>query len=278
MTIQIKHAFVSLKGDGTDSTQVQPSNWNAVHALTLASGNLVGRLTAGAGAAEEIPVSAYMASLFGAADASTLAGLLGLFETGDVKFSFKTSASAGWLLIQGDGTIGDASSGATVRANADVFALYTLIYNACVDALAPVTGGRSGNATTDFNAHKPMAVPTLTGRSPMGAGFGTGVFGSTLGRTLGQHYGEESHVLTVAELATHTHANTFNDPGHLHAGGQATSQNGFAGGSPSTVWFGSPANTTSSITNASITNAAQGSNTAHNTIHPVIALNTLVKL
>ena len=56
MTISLKHSFQSLKADGTDSSLVQPSNWNAEHQLTLASGKLVGRTTAGTGAAEEISV------------------------------------------------------------------------------------------------------------------------------------------------------------------------------------------------------------------------------
>jgi len=49
MAVQIKHAFVSLKGDGSDLTQVQPSNWNANHVLTQATGKVLGRVTAGAG-------------------------------------------------------------------------------------------------------------------------------------------------------------------------------------------------------------------------------------
>lgn len=54
MAISLKHLFTSAKGDGPDATQVQPSNWNAEHVLTLATGRLLGRTTAGTGAAEEI--------------------------------------------------------------------------------------------------------------------------------------------------------------------------------------------------------------------------------
>lgn len=56
MAISLKHAFTSGKADGPDSTLVQPSNWNAEHTLTLATNRLVGRTTAGTGAAEEISV------------------------------------------------------------------------------------------------------------------------------------------------------------------------------------------------------------------------------
>jgi microcystin-dependent protein len=284
MTIAIKHAFVSLKGDGTDATQVQPSNWNATHALTLASGQLVGRLTAGAGNAEEIPISAFMASLLNTPDAATLGSLLGTFETGDVKYTFKTSVSSGWIWPQGDSsTIGDALSGAALRANADTLALYTLIYNGCADALAPVSGGRSGNAVTDFNAHKTLLIPTLAGRSPMGAGFGTATFGTTQQRFLGTHYGEENHLLTTPELPSHTHANSLTDPSHTHGVGGSgpspiygTSGGGIGGGGA----FGVSGNFTiaNGFTGLSITNAAVGGGGSHNTIHPVLALNTMVKL
>lgn len=61
MTISLKHTFQSAKADGTDSTLIQPSSWNAEHTLTLATARLVGRTSTGAGAAEEISVSARFA-------------------------------------------------------------------------------------------------------------------------------------------------------------------------------------------------------------------------
>lgn len=54
MAVSLKHAFTSAKADGGDSTLVQPSNWNAEHTLSLATARLLGRTTAGTGAAEEI--------------------------------------------------------------------------------------------------------------------------------------------------------------------------------------------------------------------------------
>lgn len=56
MTVSLKHTFQSAKADGADTTVVQPSDWNDEHQLTLASGRLLGRTTAGDGAAEEISV------------------------------------------------------------------------------------------------------------------------------------------------------------------------------------------------------------------------------
>lgn len=56
MAISLKHNFTSSKPDGTDTTMVQPSNWNAEHTLTQATNKLLGRTTALTGATEEISV------------------------------------------------------------------------------------------------------------------------------------------------------------------------------------------------------------------------------
>lgn len=56
MAISLKHIFTSAKPDGTDSTMVQPSNWNDQHILTQATNKMLGRTTASTGATEEISV------------------------------------------------------------------------------------------------------------------------------------------------------------------------------------------------------------------------------
>lgn len=56
MTVSLKHTFQSTKDDSPDTTIVQPSNWNEEHALTLATNKVLGRATAGTGAAEELSV------------------------------------------------------------------------------------------------------------------------------------------------------------------------------------------------------------------------------
>src|SRR5262245_25675183 len=82
MTLSVKHAFVSAKADGPDSTRLRPSNWNAEHDITLSSGTVIGRLTAGDGPAEEISI----ANLFPAGVMLPFAG---------------TAAPAGWALPYG---------------------------------------------------------------------------------------------------------------------------------------------------------------------------------
>jgi len=63
-------------------------------------------------------------------------------------------------------------------------------------------------------------VPDLRGRVPLGVGTGGGL--STY--SLGQTGGEESHQLTVGELASHTHT----DSGHTHSDGIAVPSVGAA--------------------------------------------------
>jgi hypothetical protein len=56
MAVSLKHAFTSAIPDTADPSLVQPSNWNEEHDLTLATGKLLGRSTAGTGVAEEISI------------------------------------------------------------------------------------------------------------------------------------------------------------------------------------------------------------------------------
>lgn len=54
MALSYKHAFVSAVPDGADATKIRPSNWNAEHTVTMATGRILGRSTASTGAVEEI--------------------------------------------------------------------------------------------------------------------------------------------------------------------------------------------------------------------------------
>ena len=70
------------------------------------------------------------------------------FSTGDVKLTFKTTPESGWVMCD-DGSIGNAASAATNRADADTEALYTLFWNSISDTYAPVTGGRGADARSE---------------------------------------------------------------------------------------------------------------------------------
>jgi microcystin-dependent protein len=134
-----------------------------------------------------------------------------VWSTGDVKATLKTVADPGWVLMN-DGTIGDATSAATTRANADCQTLFTLVWLNIPDSICPVTpGGRGANAAADWTAHKRIALPKTLGRALAAAGTGAGLSA----RALGASFGEETHTQTVAEMPVHNHA--VSDPGHVHS-------------------------------------------------------------
>lgn len=297
MTISIKHAFVSLKGDGGDATQVQPSYWNASHSTSMASGQLIGRLTAGAGAFEEIPISAYMAGLLAAADAAGLAAVLGLFETGDVKYTFRTAASAGWLLMLGGtgsqfSTIGNAVSNAVLRANNDTLPLYTIIWNGCDNSIAPIydsagnASTRGANANADFIANKRLAVPSPVGKAPVGAGVATNSPLATSTRLLGAQFGTETHTLVANQIPTITSVNaaqaiSVNSPSFLYSlGGIAVTVSTPGSGAYGTDGGHPPTNTvlTSTGNNSISTTYTNASQQSVLNFQPSIALNCMVKL
>jgi hypothetical protein len=129
-------------------------------------------------------------------------------QTGDLKPRYGTGLISGW--VRGNGlTIGNATSGATERANADTQNAFVYLYNA--DPNLVVSGGRTGNALNDYNANKTIALPDFRGRvvaalDDMGnvaAGRRTvsytGVNATVLG-SVATH--GESHALTLPQLPT----------------------------------------------------------------------------
>jgi len=133
--------------------------------------------------------------------------LLG-FTTGDVKTSFKNIVDPGWVIMN-DGSIGNASSGSTTRANADTAALFTLLYNNVADSYAPIqtssgtgtTRAAQGAAATAYAANCRLVLPLTLGRAIASAGSGAGL----TSRPLGASTGEESHLLSIAEMPSHNH-------------------------------------------------------------------------
>lgn len=84
MAISLKHTFVSPKTDGTDSTLVQPSNWNAEHQLQMATARIIGRTTAGTGAAEEISVGSNLSLASGSLNLASSVSITALTASGAI--------------------------------------------------------------------------------------------------------------------------------------------------------------------------------------------------
>lgn len=244
-----------------------------------------------------------------------------LLQVGDIMMSGRSVVRTGFLQCDG------AAVSRAVYAN--LFAAIGINFG-------------PGDGVTTFN------LPDFRSRSPMGDGTGSGLSP----RVIGEIFGEELHVLSVAELATHTHLqnahnhtqdahthtqdshnHTLTDPGHnhtntahthvqdshnhtqdahLHAlqtrdisytsgavtdravtGGltnntnnttatnqatTATNQNttiiiqSSTTGVASTATTATNQNTTATNQATTATNQNEGSNTGHNTVHPILVV------
>lgn len=74
MAVSLKHSFNNPKSDGPDSTVVRPSDWNAEHVLTLGSNRVLGRVSSGTGAVEEL-TGTQVRSVADVAQLGVLAGI-----------------------------------------------------------------------------------------------------------------------------------------------------------------------------------------------------------
>ncbi|MET4721679.1 microcystin-dependent protein [Bradyrhizobium japonicum] len=145
-----------------------------------------------------------------------------------------------------------------------------------------------GDGSTTFN------VPDLRGRVIAGKDDMGGSAASRLtssyfggnGAALGSVGGSESHNLTIAQLAQHSHANTLSDPGHSHDSFGVNSARAAAGTiSAGGVIFvqlnnGDDGNmvTDTKTTGITINNVTAGSGNAHNNTQPTIILNKLLRV
>ena len=178
-----------------------------------------------------------------------------IIQTGMMIDYWGTSAPSGWVLADGQ-TIGNSSSGATGRANADTQALFVLIYGSLSNSEAPVSGGRTGNALNDFNSNKTITLPDLRGRTVVGKQ-SSGTFD-----TLGEKIGAETHTLTGLELPSIPH--------HSHLIGDAVS---VSSGGDFEVF-----STSTSSPSSTQSNGGFGFGDAHNNIQPSIVCNKIIKL
>jgi len=129
-----------------------------------------------------------------------------LFRTGYLLPMLGSGVLSGFARLNGR-TIGNATSGATERANADTQALFEYLWGEFDNTVCPVLGGRGASATADYNAGKQLTLIDGRGRTFFGAdGMGasranrlTSVsFGSA--DTIGTYGGDEKHTLIKAEL------------------------------------------------------------------------------
>ena len=153
---------------------------------------------------------------------------------GEVRWVAFTYAPRGWAFCNGQ--------------------LLPINQNQALFSLMGTTYG--GNGQTNF------ALPDLRGRAPMHVGSG---------HVLGERAGAESHVVTLAELPSHSHA-LMADP--REATGTSPAGKYPAKTGDGTSAFGSLASTTMKV--GSVSSAGGGQ--AHENMKPFIALNCIVAL
>jgi hypothetical protein len=207
------------------------------------------------------------------------------WTTGDTKLTFQTAAPAAWVLFAEGGTIGDGSSGGTVRANTDCQALFELFWNTLSNTICPVSGGRGASASADWSAHKAIQLPPMASRYLGVVGAGANLTSRTLGETLGA----EGSVLKQSDLPNVNQAVVINDPGHTHGTTNLASASVLSGNGGSTGWGAGNLGAFSVVQGFSINGATTGitatvhlngyvAQTIINTQSPGVFLNLLIKL
>ena len=192
------------------------------------------------------------------------------WKTGDMKLTFSTVADTGWVIAD-DGTIGNAASGASNRANADTANLYSKLWGQVSDTFAPVTGGRGANAAADFAANKKIALTKMLGRLLLIAGAGAGLTSRALGETLG------GETFTIASGNLPQLGVTITDPTHLHTASPVGTSGGAAAGGGGNQQF-TTISTSSSATGITATANTGGANTAINKMNPVSGVKIMIRL
>lgn len=188
-------------------------------------------------------------------------------------------------------TIGDALSGATARANADVHDLFVVLWSAMGLKIYESTGAlsaRGASAEADWSAHKRLALPQLNGRGLIGldnlGGISANIVTDPNADILAGTGGAENVTLTVAQMPSHNHGgNTGNQSAnHTHPFTiQLRSEEGsgtVAGGSPSGsndgVYYGTTGEQSADHTHL-IPSSGEGQ--SHNNMSPWIACNWILR-
>jgi microcystin-dependent protein len=189
-------------------------------------------------------------------------------RTGDIRTSLNSFAPFGWVLMN-DGTIGNASSGSTTRANIDAWPLFNLIWNEVGSTYAPIftSSGSSSSygssAFADWSANKRLSLTKQLGRLIASAGTPSSGTNTGTNWALGQTTGNELYTLVANNLPAHTHpvtpignADSGGSSGHIQM--NATTDN------QTSTTFNTGNNTTSNI--------------AINLQNPIVYYNVFMKL
>lgn len=231
-----------------------------------------------------------------------------LIKTGDIIIRTVGGTLSGYVRCNGR-TIGNGSSGASERANADTSALFAYLWNGHADAILAVSSGRGSTAAADFAANKTIALPDFRLAGPFGVSdMGNTALSTpaTLAFTTGSatagasKAGANDHTIASTEVPNHTHTGTVavTDPGHGHSfrlseaagtgadatGGLMTNNDGTV--NTKTAFTGTPSNTageqiggaTTGITATTTIAATTGGGGAHTNVQSSVLGTFYIKL
>lgn len=190
--------------------------------------------------------------------------------TGNVRLTLDSVAQSGWILGT-NGSIGDGSSSATIRANSDTSALFTLLWNNYDNTKCPVSGGRGVSAAADFAAHKTLTLPDMWQRA-IGIAGNYNITGQTT-RALGDTVGAETVTLIASQLPANipNSAVTTLSPVAPIVGNNTNGSNITAGGTNIPI-------TTSTLTAATTVTINPGGGGSHSNMQPTVFINIEIKL
>ena len=231
---------------------------------------------AGAVLSDLIKVPAYGPAWWTAA-APPVVDTTAYLTTGDIFFRPGSTARPGSVRCNGR-NIGNASSGATERANADTQALFIYLWGEA--ASYPVSGGRGATAAADFAANKTIGLPDGRGRVPVGidtmGNTASGRMPTATGANIGG--GVTSVTLTIAQMPSHDHGGIVDGSGgHEHFYDKAGSTSVNAAGTPiNGGGFASTSTTGGGAHSHGI--FSQGGGAAHANDQPWISTGWFIKL
>jgi microcystin-dependent protein len=138
----------------------------------------------------------------------------------------------------------------------------------------------NGNGTTTFGVGD-LRGRVIAGKDDMGGSAASRLTTAATGfttTTLGAAGGAETITLTTAQIPSHSHANTLNDPGHAHTTTASSGNAGLNAGIGGTTVAGpvSTSSTIASTTGISINNASAGSGNAHGNVQPTMICNYIL--
>lgn len=250
-------------------------------------GSIKVRLTNSAGVAQLVADNILVVGPSGGGGGGSSVDPTTILATGDFKMVYGTGSLTGFVRANGR-TIGNATSGASERANADTSALFAFLWNA--DPNLSVSTGRGASAAADYAAGKTIVLPDCRGRSIAGlddmgnsaASRLTATYFGSAATTLGAAGGSESKTLVTANLPPYTPSGT-NASSTVSFGtfGYGTNNAGSSiAGGPGSMPYGTNTGAITGTAAAQIfTGTAQGgTSTAFAVASPAILMTIYIKL